>query len=290
MESNHVVLDAIEKAYPEFNLGPVSLTFEHGRVYGLVGPNGAGKTTLLDVIGLQTRASSGAVRWRGRPIQWGDSDWKQGLVYVREAQSLYEELTVLETLNLAARLYDRWDADLAADLSRRFNLPMNKVVRHLSKGTRVKLALVAGVAHHAGVLILDEPTAGLDPTSREELQDLLRELRAVRPELCVLLSSHIFEDVEGLADGIVILRDGRVVFNETREWIASMSLYQVQPGVPVPQSPEIQLRWASRGTTWIVTSRGSSIARHLAAVEGAEESGQRGIVAALYRGMAECRV
>lgn len=217
MTAPFLELRGVTKAFPDFTLGPLSATFRPGCVHGILGPNGAGKTTLLNLVTLQSRATSGEMRYRGASVVWGDAGWKGRLAYVREAPSFYDELTVEQTLRLASRLYDSWDVGLAAHLSMRLGLRGRQQVRTLSKGTRVKLGLVAALASRADLLVLDEPTAGVDPTSRDELHDVLRHLRRERPDLCVLLSSHIFEDLEASADEVLILRDGQIAFQASRE-------------------------------------------------------------------------
>lgn len=217
MTQPYLELLSLTKAFPDFVLGPLSIALHRGRVHGVLGPNGAGKTTLLNLITLQGRAASGEMRHEGVPVRWGDARWKGKVAYVRESPSFYDELTVAETLRLASRLYDNWDVSLAAHMGMRLGLRGRQRVRTLSKGTRVKLGLVAALASRAELLVLDEPTAGVDPTSRGEFHDVLRQLRRERPELCVLLSSHIFEDLEESADEVLILRDGQIAFQASRE-------------------------------------------------------------------------
>lgn len=219
MTPAYLELLSLTKAYPTFVLGPLSISFRPGHVHGVLGPNGAGKTTLLNLVALQCRATAGEMRHGGVPVRWGDACWKGKVAYVRESPSFYDELTVGETLRLASRLYDDWDRGLAAHMSMRLGLRDAQRVRTLSKGTRVKLGLVAALASRAELLVLDEPTAGVDPTSRQELHEVLRRLRRDRPELCVLLSSHIFEDIEELADEVLILREGQIVFQALRDQI-----------------------------------------------------------------------
>lgn len=217
MTAPFLELHGVTKTFPDFTLGPLSAAFRAGCVHGILGPNGAGKTTLLNLVTLQSRATAGKMCHGRAPVTWGDARWKGKVAYVREAPSFYDELTVEETLRLVSRLYDSWDGGLAAHLSMRLGLRGRQHVRTLSKGTRVKLGLVAALASRAELLVMDEPTAGVDPTSRDELHEVLRHLRRERPELCVLLSSHIFEDLEASADEVLILREGQIAFQACRE-------------------------------------------------------------------------
>jgi len=206
-----LALRDIEKQYSGFRLGPVSTTLAPGRVYGLLGPNGAGKTTLLNIVSLQARPTSGSMWYGERRIEWHDAWWKSRFAYVRENPWFYPELTVRRTLRLASLLYPKWNPERARRLATAFDLPLDDRVKALSKGTRVKLGLVAALAHQAEFVFLDEPTAGLDPDAREEFYAVVRELRAQQPGVTVVVSSHIFQDLEALAENVLILRHGRLV-------------------------------------------------------------------------------
>lgn len=287
MTTSSVELRSLQKAFPGFTLGPVSVTFAPGRVYGLLGPNGAGKTTLLDVVAFQTRATSGDVSYGGKRIVWGDARWKEHVAYVREVPAFYGELTVAQTLRLASRLYGRWDEELAVRMKGRLGLRDDQRVRTLSKGTRVKLGIVAALAQRAELVMLDEPTAGVDPTAREELQEILDELRHQRPELTIVLSSHIFEDLETSADEILILRNGHIVFQASRERLETMSLYRIpadlQPDVRYPED-DVLLAWVSNKDAWIMTRSESSAGLRIRATPGCVDESSGSLLAAAYRG------
>ncbi len=277
-------LIAVERDFPGFRFGPVTLAFAPGVVHGLLGPNGAGKTTMLNLMALQSRPASGSMTYGSRVVPWADLRWKQTLAYVRETPAFYDEFTVADTLRFAGALHDRWDLALATRLANRFGLDGRKSVRALSKGTRVKLGLVLALAQGARLLLLDEPTAGVDPTSREELHDAIKELRLERPDLCVILSSHLFEDVNELADQFLILRDGQVAFAASRTELAVMSLYRLPEQAVVPSSDDIRLTWVSKGERWILLPRQSRLIATLRSLSGCVEDRADGLIAAAYRG------
>jgi ABC-2 type transport system ATP-binding protein len=258
-----VELDELCRVFPAFELGPLSTSFKAGHVYGLLGPNGAGKTTLLNLITLQLKPTSGTVRNRGSVIRWGDPEWKRRFSYIRERTSFYEEFTVRQTLELASRLYGRWDSTLAHTLAGRFKLPPSQRVGRLSKGTKVKLGLVAALAHRADLLILDEPTAGLDPTARADLQDTVNELVKEHPALCVVLSSHIFEDIEQTATDVCILRQGRLALERTSDDLKRTVVYRSTAAGAVAPSSDLVLWWTRRNTHWLAVLGGSRLDRDL---------------------------
>ena len=244
-------LNAIVKRYEFFQLGPVSLRLEAGRSYGILGPNGAGKSTLLNLIAVQARLSEGKMLWNSRPISWGDVRWKSQFAFIREVPAFYDELNIGETLNLAHRLYGQWDSDYARTLMSRFELNARQKVGKLSKGTKVKLGLVIALAYRAQVLLLDEPSSGLDPSVRSEMQRVLREIVAER-KVCLILSSHIFDDLEEAADEVIILRSGKVVLQHSLADLAEYSLFSAEASRNDSAPAEAMLRWTHRGTDfWI---------------------------------------
>ena len=275
-------LHDLRRVFPGFALGPLSLRLGPGQVYGLLGPNGAGKTTLLDLITLQLRPTTGVLRHGGSPIRWGDNTWKARFSYIRETPVFYADLTVAQTLELAGQLHDRWDRSLADTLVGTFGLRPHQRVGHLSKGTKVKLGVVTALAHRAELLILDEPTAGLDPTARVDLQHTIRDLIREHPSLCVVLSSHIFEDIEATATEILILRGGRLVFHAPTDRLRDAALYRSTAPGTVAASPDLVLRWRRRGTEWLLVRRGSPLDTDLRLRPDHLEEHAPSVVAAVY--------
>jgi len=259
MVTSGLELRALTKIYPGFQLGPLSCRFRPGHAYGLVGPNGAGKTTLLNLIALQAIATGGEMQSNGTRVAWGDTGWKERLSYVRETPSFYGELTVAATLRLASRLYRTWDARFAATLLGRFELPPEKHVKHLSKGNAVKLGIVTALAHRADLLILDEPTSGLDPTARSEMHEALRGLQREHPELVLLFSSHILEDLDQVVDELFILRNGTFVFEGPMRELGALAVFKAPEATRVPASPDVRLAWRKDGHAWVAVRRGSGL-------------------------------
>ena len=284
MTDNVLELQDLRRVFPGFELGPLTLRLRPGQVYGLLGPNGAGKTTLLNLIALQLNTTSGRLHYGGSPSRWGDNTWKARFTYIRERPSFYAELTVAQTLELAGRLHGRWDRRLADTLVGALGLQPHQRVGHLSKGTQVKLGVVAALAHRADLLILDEPTAGLDPTARAGLQDTLRDLIREHASLCVVLSTHIFEDIEEAATEILILRDGRLVFQATTDTLRHSALFRTAAPGAVAASPDLVLRWRRRGTEWLLVRRGSPLNTDLRLRPDHLEEHPTSVVAAVYHG------
>jgi ABC-2 type transport system ATP-binding protein len=187
----------------------LDLEVKVGEIHGLLGPNGAGKTTTIRVLLGLLRPDSGVARLLGGD-PWRDVErLHRRLAYVPGEVTLWPNLTGGEVIDLLGRLRGGLDQKRRADLLERFELDPTKKARAYSKGNRQKVALVAALSSNVELLLLDEPTAGLDPLMDAVFRECIVELRA--QGCTALLSSHILSEVEALADRVTIIRDGRAV-------------------------------------------------------------------------------
>jgi ABC-2 type transport system ATP-binding protein len=154
--------------------------------------------------------TSGSVSIFGRDVFSEGPEVRQQIGYVPEDPWLYPWMTVRQVMRLASALYRGWCAALAEDLLVQMDLPPDRAVKHLSRGMRMKAALLVALAHRPRLLILDEPMSGLDPIARDDLIELLVRCRSEETE-CILLSSHQIDDVARLADEVAILNAGRLL-------------------------------------------------------------------------------
>jgi ABC-2 type transport system ATP-binding protein len=190
-------------------LDGLDLEVERGEVHGFLGPNGAGKTTALRVLLGLLRADAGQVTLLGGD-PWDDAvALHRRLAFVPGDVELWPNLTGGEAIDLFARLRGGLDKQRRDALCERFDLDPTKKGRTYSKGNRQKVALISALASEVELLLLDEPTAGLDPLMEAVFQDCIRDAKAAGTT--VLLSSHILAQVEVLADRISIIRQGRIV-------------------------------------------------------------------------------
>ena len=204
------------KSYPEFQLGPLDLDLEPGTVLGYVGPNGSGKTTTLHCLVGLVRPDGGAVEVFGEPNDLDRPGWKGAVGYVGEVHAFYENWSVERNLRFRSQFYPGWSQGRAAELLTRLRLPAGRRVKELSSGDRVKLALVQALAHRPRLLLLDEPTAGLDPVVRAELLDVLFEAVA-GGDTAIFYSTHILSDIARLADELAFLDGGRLKLRRAKE-------------------------------------------------------------------------
>lgn len=209
-----ITVSGLHKAFGRTRaLDGLDLTVETGEVHGFLGPNGSGKSTTIRVLLGLLRADSGAARVLGQD-PWADAvALHRRLAYVPGDVELWPGLTGGEAIDLLARLRGGLDRKRRAELIERFDLDPTKKGRAYSKGNRQKVAIVAALASDAELLLLDEPTAGLDPLMEVVFQDVIGEAKAAGRT--VLLSSHILAQVEKLADRVSIIRLGRCVQSGT---------------------------------------------------------------------------
>jgi len=209
-------LSGLTKRWPGFQLGPLDLSLEPGTVLALVGPNGAGKTTTLNCMAGLIVPDEGGTEVYGTPVHPTQTEYRCEVGYVGEESGFFQRWTAGRNLDYLAKLLPGWSHDRARRLVERIALPLGTPVNKLSRGNRTKLALVAALAHGPRLLLLDEPTAGLDPVVRAEVLDVLWEITE-DGEHAVLYSTHVLSDINRLADELAFLRDGQLVLRSGRD-------------------------------------------------------------------------
>lgn len=222
-----IELKNIIKRYPGAKRNAVdniSLKIKDGEFFGLLGPNGAGKSTLMGIISTLMLATQGDVFLDGHIFQRESLDQKQYVAVVTQHYSLRNDMTVLQTMELQARLYGMsqktWKLR-SAKLLQFCGLEekQGSTVRELSGGMKRKLMLARALLTQPKVLLLDEPTVGLDPMSRRQIWDLLRVLN--REGVTVLLTTHYMDEAQALCERIAIIHDGHIVKVDTSENLIS---------------------------------------------------------------------
>ena len=239
--TKHIEMRGVGKAYRFFSLQDISFELEPGQVMGFVGPNGAGKSTTIRLAMGLIAADVGEIRLLGCPMPEAQAFAKRDVGFVSADMRLIPGATLGWHMNLAASIYPSWDAGYAATLVRRFNLRTEQLARSLSHGEHIKAALLLALARRPRLLILDEPTTGLDPVARHELltefMDVLRD-----DSRSILFSSHNTVDVERISDRITFLDRGRIVASSDKEeFLERWRRIEVQlpQGASLPELPHI---------------------------------------------------
>jgi ABC-2 type transport system ATP-binding protein len=220
--------DALVKTFGHARaLDGLDLTVNAGEVHGFLGPNGAGKTTTLRILlGLQRADAGTASLLGGDP--WRDAvSLHRRLAYVPGDVTLWPDLSGGEVIDLLGRLRGGLDKRRRAELLERFDLDPRKKARTYSKGNRQKVALVAALAADVELLLLDEPTAGLDPLMEAAFRDWINQQERARGRT-VLLASHILAEVEALCDRVTIIREGRAVETGTLAQLRHLTRTSIQ--------------------------------------------------------------
>jgi len=211
-QAGHVALrtEKLTKHYgPVVGLEGLNLEVNAGQVLGYLGPNGAGKTTTIRLLLGLIRPTSGRAEIFGLDVQDNKVAVHARVAYVPGEATLWPSLTGAETLHLLARMHGETDVAYRDLLVKRFDFDTSRKVRAYSKGNRQKINLIAALASRADLLILDEPTAGLDPLMEQAFRESV--LEAKQNAQTVFLSSHVLSEVEALCDRVAILRAGRLV-------------------------------------------------------------------------------
>jgi ABC-2 type transport system ATP-binding protein len=244
MQNNLIEMRGVTKAFKFFTLTNLSLTLEPGQIMGFVGPNGAGKSTTIRLLLGMLGADAGEVRVLGAPMPEAQAVAKRNIGFVSDTMRLFPQATLAWHMDFARGIYPGWDATYAATLLKRFDLRPQQVVRGLSSGEHAKAALLLALARRPRLLILDEPTAGLDPVARHEvtteLMDVLRD-----DSRSILFSSHNTVDVERISDTITFIDRGRILDSRDKEQFLDRwrrIQVRVAPGTRLPALPDIVSR------------------------------------------------
>ncbi len=208
---NNYALEMINvtKEYADFKLDNVNLAVEKGTVMGLVGENGAGKTTIVKLILNAIAKNSGSIKMFGMDNVEQEIEVKEKIGYVSDDDYLLINSNLKKYAKAFAHMYKNWNQEVFEKYARMWKLPAKKKFAEYSKGMKKKAMLALALAHSPELIILDEPTAGLDPVARIEVLDVLRDI-VEDGSRAVLFSTHITGDLDKIADSVTVLIDGKV--------------------------------------------------------------------------------
>ncbi|WP_026820218.1 ABC transporter ATP-binding protein [Arthrobacter castelli] len=241
-----VQVEGLTKKFGSFAaVDGLDLEVSAGSVHGFLGPNGAGKSTTMRVLLGLYKPSAGRVRVLGKDPATHPAEATRNVSAVPGDVSLWPNLTGRQALDVLAGLRGRYDRTREAGLIERFGLDPSKKIRTYSTGNRQKVMLVAAFAARTDLLLLDEPTAGLDPLMEREFGHCVRQ--AVDDGRTILLSSHILSEVEELCSSVTIIRDGRLVESGRLAAMRHLAASGIEATVPVERADDIAARLAAYG-------------------------------------------
>ena len=211
-------INDLKKSYKGFELN-VSLEIPEGTVTGLIGKNGAGKSTTIKAILGLIKPNGGEISVMGKnPAEYTAAD-KEDIGVALSDSGFSSFLNVEDIVHIMRAMYKNFEEDTFRNRCKDQGLPFDKPVKEFSSGMKAKLKVLAAISHRAKLLILDEPTAGLDVLARNDILDLLRTYMEEDSSRSILISSHISSDLEGLCDDIYMINKGQIVLHEDTDTI-----------------------------------------------------------------------
>ena len=213
-------IEHVRKNYDSFSLD-CSLEIKSGCITGLIGQNGAGKSTTFKAILGLISIDSGTIHILDKDIKEFNEKDKQNLGVVLSDSGFSGYLAINDIIPILKNLYNDFDSAFFLKQIERFGLPRNKKIKEFSTGMKAKLKVLVAISHNAKLLILDEPTAGLDVIARDELLELLREFMEEDEERSILISSHISSDLETLCDDLYMIHEGKIILHEDTDILLS---------------------------------------------------------------------
>ncbi|KAB7672859.1 ABC transporter ATP-binding protein [Bacillus sp. B1-b2] len=216
---NVVEMINVNKKFKDFSVNNMNLQIKKGYITGFIGSNGAGKSTTIKLMMNLLRPDLGEVKVFGLDYKTHEKSIKERLGFVFDENIFFEGLHLKDIKRIVAPAYKNWEDRLFYEYMDQFELPLNKPIKTFSKGMQMKASLAIALSHHAELIIMDEPTAGLDPVFKRELLILLQDL-LVDGDKTIFFSTHITSDLDRIADYIAYIRRGELVFQKSIHEIA----------------------------------------------------------------------
>ncbi len=199
-----------------------NMALEKGKVYGLLGKNGEGKSTLIRMIMGIIPSDKGEIFYKDEKIKFNDTSYKKEVGYIPEDSFFFSWMTIKELLDLNSSFYPKWNSKKAGEYLERFSLDRKMRIRHLSRGMKLKLGLIAALASEPELLILDDPTSGIDvPTRQDFLKDIIREL--CEAGTTILFSTHLVHELERIIEHLSILHGGNLIIDEEYQKVKNLA-------------------------------------------------------------------
>lgn len=213
---NVVEFKGVTKRFKDFTLENINLQIKQGYVTGFIGANGAGKSTMMKLMMNLLKADAGEINVFGMDYASQEREIKERMGFVYDSNVFYESLNLKDIRRIVAPAYKNWNDEQFYDYMKKFELPLNKAIKTFSKGMQMKASLAMALSHDAEFIMMDEPTAGLDPVFRRELLDILQEIME-DGRRTLFFSTHITSDLERIADYITLIQKGKILFSDSME-------------------------------------------------------------------------
>ncbi|MFD3165324.1 ABC transporter ATP-binding protein [Herpetosiphon sp. NSE202] len=256
--NNHAVeLRNVGKDYKYFRLNDISLNLPTGSITGFIGVNGAGKSTTIRILLGLVHQDRGSVQVLGQTMPDQQVLAKREIGYVSEDMRLYPKANLAWHMQFIQSIYPNWDQTYAEQLLKRFDLRAEQKIKGLSHGQRVKATLLLALAHRPKLLVLDEPTTGLDPVARQEVLSALMEVLADE-QRTILFSSHNTLDVEQISDHVAFIDQGSIIEATSKEDLLDLwrrLRVRIAPGQALTELPYIVQQQGNGQLQSLITNR-----------------------------------
>ena len=227
----------LKKSYSNFALDNISFSLPEGCITGFIGANGAGKTTTIRTILGLTEKTSGNINVFGMPMLGNEKKIKDRLGIVFDDTCFYDEFSLVQMKSIIAPAYSEWNEKTFLNYLERFGLNPKQKIATLSRGMKMKYALAIALSHNAELLIMDEPTGGLDPQTRSDFRSILTEFMNNGGK-GVFFSTHITSDLDKIADVLIMIDKGRIVFQEEKDSL--LDKHRIVKGIIGDLNPEVK--------------------------------------------------
>lgn len=274
-----LTVNDLNKSYKksEFQLSNISFSIDPQEVVGLIGKNGSGKSTLINTLVGNRFKDSGSIKFFDQDISQNNNHYKEYLGVVFDDLRVPNKLTITEMDKVFANIFTTWDQQKFFDTIRYFDLPLKQQLSSFSRGMRMKAALAIALAHDTKLLILDEATAGMDISGREEVLELLEDYIAQGHG--VMMSSHISEDIEQIATKLIFMKDGEIVLTEDKHRLLNSYgiIEQTEETVNIPDDIVVASRVRNNTRTTLINDRSRVLnAQSLQSIDDATKLVMRG--------------
>lgn len=213
---NAIDIKNLNKTLEDFKLTINDIEIKKGYITGFIGPNGSGKTTTMKLIMNMLKKDSGTIKIFGKERKVDDFEIKETIGYIGDVSGYMQENKLKNIKKAIKPFYKNWDEQLYKKYIMQFKLNENKVYKELSKGQQKKFELVMVLSHHPKLIIMDEPTANLDPLVRNEFLEILQE-HIEKEEATVFYSTHITSDLDKVADFLIFIYEGNIILSGNKE-------------------------------------------------------------------------
>ncbi len=219
---NVIEMKNVAKVYPKFTMFIENLEIPKGYITGIIGRNGAGKTTLIkSILGItefDNKANGAYIKIFGKEMKDSEKELKNKIGVMWGQSGFYSGVKLKNMTKSISRFYSDWNENAYKEYIRRFDLDENKKYKELSMGMCARYSIALALSHNAELIVMDEPSSGLDPLAREELMNIFAELIEEK-NISIVISTHITSDLDRMADYIILMDNGKVLINAPKDEI-----------------------------------------------------------------------